>query len=186
MQQADSCNEAFPILPPSPKNNRTPHTQIVFQAGLGHKLPCKCHSPMPAISAIPPALSLMGPYASMARPVDRVVSIPRAARAMPSIPATAAAAHNTRTLAQTGEHQDSHGLTNSTVLLSGPCVLLSPLLCCCRKHTQTTGCRVLPVAAETAAKDWQWHLLAAAYLETTPACSQAHNVSNAPARLLAT
>ncbi|RWW08628.1 hypothetical protein BHE74_00020861 [Ensete ventricosum] len=38
---------------------------------------------IPAISAIPPALSLMGPYASMERPVAIVLSIPRAATAIP-------------------------------------------------------------------------------------------------------
>lgn len=42
---------------------------------------------MPAISAIPPALSLIGPYASIAKPVAMVLSIPRAATAMPYIAA---------------------------------------------------------------------------------------------------
>ena len=42
---------------------------------------------IPAISAIPPALSLMGPYASIANPVAMVLSIPRAATAIPYIAA---------------------------------------------------------------------------------------------------
>lgn len=42
---------------------------------------------MPAISAIPPALSLIGPYASMAKPVAIVLSMPRAATAIPYIAA---------------------------------------------------------------------------------------------------
>ena len=40
-----------------------------------------------AISAIPPALSEMGPYTSMVRAQTKVPSMPRAARAMPYMPA---------------------------------------------------------------------------------------------------
>jgi len=36
-----------------------------------------------AISAIPPALSLIGPYASIAKHIGRFESIPNAARATP-------------------------------------------------------------------------------------------------------
>ena len=43
-------------------------------------------SPSSHISAIPPALSLIGPYASMVRAMQRVESIPRAPRATPYIP----------------------------------------------------------------------------------------------------
>ena len=37
---------------------------------------------MPAISAIPPTLSLIGPYASMANPVAIVLSMPKATTAI--------------------------------------------------------------------------------------------------------
>jgi hypothetical protein len=40
---------------------------------------------MPAISTIPPALSLIGPYTSMADPVAMVLNIPRASTAMPYV-----------------------------------------------------------------------------------------------------
>ena len=43
--------------------------------------------PISAISAIPPALSETGPYASMVRPTAMVPSMPIAAIAMPYIPA---------------------------------------------------------------------------------------------------
>lgn len=39
------------------------------------------------ISAIPPALSEIGPYPSIVNPIERVESIPRAARAIPYISA---------------------------------------------------------------------------------------------------
>jgi len=40
-----------------------------------------------AISEIPPALSAIGPYPSMVRPIERVESIPKAAKAIPYISA---------------------------------------------------------------------------------------------------
>lgn len=40
------------------------------------------------ISAIPPALSAIGPKASIAKPIDKVDNIPMAERATPNIPAS--------------------------------------------------------------------------------------------------
>ena len=40
-------------------------------------------SPKPPISAIPPALSEIGPYASMVKPIDNVDKMPKAANEIP-------------------------------------------------------------------------------------------------------
>mmetsp|Transcript_55967 Transcript_55967/g.113951 ORF Transcript_55967/g.113951 Transcript_55967/m.113951 type:complete len:243 (-) Transcript_55967:1359-2087(-) len=61
----------------------------------------------PDISAIPPALSATGPYASVARVMDRVDSMPTAARAMPYWPANSSHARMAMHTAKVGTTTDS-------------------------------------------------------------------------------
>ena len=54
------------------------------------------------ISAIPPALSAIGPYPSMVRPMERVESIPNAAREIPYILASMKEMNMVRAIAEIG------------------------------------------------------------------------------------
>ena len=56
---------------------------VVFPAASRASVISRTSSPMCDISAMPPALSVMGPNASMARVVERVPSTPSAAMLMP-------------------------------------------------------------------------------------------------------
>lgn len=64
-----------------------PIAAVVFPAASRASVLSRILWLIPAISAIPPALSLMGPYASIANPVAMVLSMPRAATAIPYIAA---------------------------------------------------------------------------------------------------
>lgn len=68
---------ALPIAKPFPM------AAVVFPAASKASVLFLTYSPNSAISAIPPALSEIGPYPSIANPIGRFDNIPRAARAIP-------------------------------------------------------------------------------------------------------
>ena len=78
---ASDVNAAEPIA------NPFPIAAVVFPAASRASVRLRMSLPISAISAIPPALSDTGPYASIVRPTAMVPSIPIAAIAMPYIPA---------------------------------------------------------------------------------------------------
>lgn len=66
-----------------PMANPLPMAAVVLPAASSASVLSLTYSPIFAISAIPPALSLMGPYPSIASERGRLESIPRAERATP-------------------------------------------------------------------------------------------------------
>jgi hypothetical protein len=75
--KASEVNAAEPIAKPFPT------AAVVLPAASNVSVLSLTSFPRPAISAIPPALSDTGPYASMVRPIAIVEIIPRAAIAIP-------------------------------------------------------------------------------------------------------
>ena len=67
--------------------NPLPIAAVVFPAASKASVRLRISLPISAISAIPPALSETGPYASIVNPTAIVPSIPIAAIAIPYIPA---------------------------------------------------------------------------------------------------
>lgn len=67
--------------------NPLPTAAVVFPAASRASVQSLISLGSPDISAIPPALSEIGPYPSMVRATGRDPSIPRAPRAIPYIPA---------------------------------------------------------------------------------------------------
>jgi hypothetical protein len=63
--------------------NPLPIAAVVFPAASKASVLSLVYSPIYAISAIPPALSEMGPYPSIAKLIGRFESIPKAERATP-------------------------------------------------------------------------------------------------------
>ena len=66
-----------------PMANPLPIAAVVLPAASRASVLSLTSSPISAISAIPPALSLMGPYPSMARERGKLDNMPRAERATP-------------------------------------------------------------------------------------------------------
>ena len=66
-----------------PMANPLPMAAVVLPAASRASVRSLTYSPNSDISAMPPALSEMGPYPSMARERGRLESIPRAERATP-------------------------------------------------------------------------------------------------------
>merc|ERR1719487_1260623 len=81
-KRASDTKAADPIANPFPT------AAVVLPAASNASVRSRTYSSNPAISAIPPALSEIGPYTSMVRAQTRVPSMPRADKAMPYIPAT--------------------------------------------------------------------------------------------------
>mmetsp|Transcript_5806 Transcript_5806/g.19190 ORF Transcript_5806/g.19190 Transcript_5806/m.19190 type:complete len:336 (-) Transcript_5806:574-1581(-) len=75
--RARETSAALPMAKP------LPIAAVVFPAASRASVFSRTPAGSSAISAIPPALSQMGPYTSIARQVDNVPSIPSAARATP-------------------------------------------------------------------------------------------------------
>lgn len=69
-----------------PMANPFPMAAVVFPAASKASVLCLTSFPNSDISAIPPALSEIGPYPSMANPTERVDNIPKAPKATPNIP----------------------------------------------------------------------------------------------------
>lgn len=69
-----------------PIANPFPIAAVVFPAASKASVLSLTSYPNAHISAIPPALSLTGPYASIANPTANVDNIPKAANAIPNIP----------------------------------------------------------------------------------------------------
>lgn len=66
-----------------PIANPFPMAAVVFPAASKASVLSLTYSPISAISAIPPALSLIGPYPSMAKLKGKFESIPKAANETP-------------------------------------------------------------------------------------------------------
>lgn len=78
---------ARPTRHADPIANPFPTAAVVFPAASRASVTSLIADGSPLISAIPPALSEIGPYPSIVRATGRDPSIPRAARAIPYIPA---------------------------------------------------------------------------------------------------
>ena len=76
-KSARETKQAEPIAKPFPI------AAVVFPAASSPSVLSLTYYPNPAISAIPPALSLIGPYPSIARLNGKFESIPKAARDTP-------------------------------------------------------------------------------------------------------
>jgi hypothetical protein len=84
---------------------------------------------MPAISAMPPALSATGPYASVASVMPNVESIPTAATAMPYKPAVPMAIIVAKTTIMTGAAVLSIPTDKPSIMtIAGPPTELSAIL----------------------------------------------------------
>ena len=80
-KSASDTSAAEPMAKP------LPIAAVVLPAASSASVLSRTDDGSSTISAMPPALSEMGPYTSMARQVDRVDSMPSAAKATPYMPA---------------------------------------------------------------------------------------------------
>ena len=85
-----------------PIANPLPVAAVVFPSASNASVLCRTSGSKCACSAIPPALSATGPYASVARVIPRVDSIPTAARPIPYRPASSFARKIPTTIANAG------------------------------------------------------------------------------------
>ena len=86
VSDANAPKRASPTSAADPTANPFPIAAVVFPAASRISV-FSLASYRSHISLIPPALSAIGPYPSIVRPIERVESMPRAERAMPYISA---------------------------------------------------------------------------------------------------
>ena len=113
---AYALKSARPVSAADPIANPLPIAAVVFPTASRVSVISRTFGSWWDISAIPPALSATGPYASTAREIPRVESIPTAAIPIPYIPAKLYAMKIAMEMIKTGQMVDSIPLAKPLIM----------------------------------------------------------------------
>jgi hypothetical protein len=102
-----AVSSAYAVSTADPLENPLPVAAVVLPSASSASVVSRTDSSSSAISAIPPALSATGPYASVAIVMPSVLSMPTAASAMPYVPNRLYAATMERATSRSGRTVES-------------------------------------------------------------------------------